>query len=54
MALALITVALAIKFVLENRGKKGKEDNGVRLFSLILLVFIPSFTLLITVILLTY
>ena len=37
---ALSTVALAIGFVLEYRGKKGKEDNGLRLFSLILLVII--------------
>ena len=37
---ALSTVASVIGFVLEYRGKKGKEDTGLRSFSLILLVVI--------------
>jgi len=37
---ALSTVALAIGCVLEYRGKKGKEDNGLRLLSVILLAIV--------------
>ena len=37
---ALSTVALAILYVLEYRGQKGKEDSGIRIFSLTLLAII--------------